>query len=135
MQVVDKDADAVLDEIEAAIYEVHQRPQPPPPGAPACQHAGYACTHPHTPPRSIVKQPATLLKSAPQAATDLPRPNRAPGTQVAVSILAGDGFAYDVPSRAKNNQVYVQVWCAPEWPLIQAWGWGREAAAVAWCPV
>lgn len=26
-----------------------------------------------------------------------------------MSILAGDGFAYDVPSRAKGNQVYVKV--------------------------
>lgn len=46
-QVVDKDSDAVLDEIEAAIY------------------------------------------------------------QVASSILAGSGFAYDIPSRAKGNQLYV----------------------------
>ncbi|KAI8471284.1 MAG: Spo11/DNA topoisomerase VI subunit A [Monoraphidium minutum] len=47
-EVVDKDADAVLDEIEASLYEV------------------------------------------------------------AASILAGDGFAYDVPSRTKGNQMYIQ---------------------------
>lgn len=47
MQVVDKGADAVLDEIEAAILEVAQ------------------------------------------------------------SILQGNGFSYDVPSRAKSNQLYV----------------------------
>lgn len=46
-QVVDKDANAVLDEIEAAIL------------------------------------------------------------QVAVTILQGNGFGYDVPSRAKGNQLYV----------------------------
>lgn len=47
LQVVDKSSDAVLDEIEAAIY------------------------------------------------------------QVASSIMAGNGFAYDIPSRAKGNQLYV----------------------------
>lgn len=47
-EVVDKDADAVLDEIEATMHEV------------------------------------------------------------ASSILAGDGFAYDVPSRTKNNQMYIK---------------------------
>ena len=46
-QVVDKDADAVLDEIEASIF------------------------------------------------------------QVAITILEGEGFAFDVPSRAKGNQAYV----------------------------
>ena len=47
MQVVDKDADAVLDEVEAAIFLVAQ------------------------------------------------------------SILAGQGFSYAIPSRAKGNQLYV----------------------------
>lgn len=27
--------------------------------------------------------------------------------QVASSIMAGNGFAYDIPSRAKGNQLYV----------------------------
>jgi hypothetical protein len=35
--------------------------------------------------------------------------NTHPQRQVALSILAGDGFAFDVPSRAKANQVYVKV--------------------------
>lgn len=40
--------------------------------------------------------------------------------QAAQTILSGDGFAYDIPSRTKNNQLYVKVICGHAWTCCPA---------------
>jgi hypothetical protein len=122
-QVVDKDADAVLDEIEAAILNV-------------CGGGGGGWPEPWWLQGVVWGEEAARVAQglrrgrAPRrqggARARAPHPacrraGPAAPPQVATTILRGEGFAYDVPSRAKTNQMYIKV---PGGWGVGGGGWG-----------